>query len=94
MSHFREILNKFNETKLNINEAAIAVELDGYDDLHLTEQEFESACNYLYDYLTHSEIGVQELVRVFVAALKIKEFTITDCDIDEAKVDNAIYNLL
>lgn len=103
MKTYREIVNTFkaSELKYDFGRLAVAYELD-CNECNLSDEDFEIACDYLFDYYKASEIGAQELVDKFVTELVDKfvtglnmgEFTIDDCINDYEKVDNAIYNLL
>lgn len=92
---FKDTLEKFISTGLELGKVDVAYELHFYlDRLNFTDDEFETACQYLYDYYIASEIGAQELVDKFIIGFEEEMFTIDDCANDYEKVDEAIYSLL
>lgn len=94
MGYFKNVINEFKKTNLKLGEVCIAGELDSHGEVSFTDEEFEQAANYLYDYYISSEISAQELVDKFLIAYKLGEFELSDIDTDPDKVNEAIYNLL
>lgn len=94
---FRDLVEKFKKSEFenNFGRLQVAYELDCHEDITWSEDDFEIACEYLYDYYTHSEIGSAELVEKFIIAYQNEDFTIEDIlDGNTEKVDESIYCLL
>jgi len=63
--------------------AVVAADVDAYM-AELSEEEFVVVCNYVYDWVLHSDITVAEAARTISRGLHDKEITMADFD----KYDN------
>ena len=94
MGHYSDVVHKFNDTGLKFGEVAVAIELAAFDMIDQDSEDFETACDYLYDYYISTDIGAAELAGLLVAALQAKQATLEDLKKNPKLVDEAIENLM
>ena len=91
MGYYKNQLNKFEETHMNLWEILVADEVTCiFDEDELTDEEFEIICYFVYDWIMNSEMSANELVHLIRRCLRDGEFTIQEMDEDPGKITDIL----
>lgn len=88
---FKQLLDTYKDVPAY--KLVVANEVDCFfKEIVLNDDEFEYVCDYVYDYIMHSDISVNELCTIMRNAIEEEELTISLIINEPEKADEIIYS--
>jgi len=78
--YYKEMLRNFDATGLSIYKVVVASEVDYYLGNRLNEDQFETICDFVYDWIQSSEAKAEEVVIRIKNLIDDGDFSLEDFD--------------
>ncbi len=78
--YYKEMLRNFDATGLSLYKVVVASEVDYYFGNRLNEAQFETICDFVYDWIQSSEAKAEEVVVRIKNLIDDGDFSLDDFD--------------
>ena len=78
--YYKEMLRNFDATGLSLYKVVVASEVDHYLGNRLSEDQFETVCDFVYDWIQKSEAKAEEVVTRIKSLIDSGKFSLEDFD--------------
>ena len=92
MKNFREQLNEFDNTDLLVYKVLTALEVEISELADRDDESFEGICDYVYEWIMHSEMAPSELCQILANGVKANDITIEQIINGDNEVEEYVYN--